>query len=131
MWVSGCHITGIPLVYTAHSLGRDKRLGCWLPDCGGNRQRYHLGAYRPREGAHASMVAASSRNEVKDQYELYDFYHPDYMAVIPPGTDLKPFHPLPPGEHETIRAQSTFLRKPTSPSSCRCRVPTTARISPP
>ena len=92
------HITGIPLVFTGHSLGRDKRLR--LLAAGLKReeieQRYNISRRIEAEEealANASLVVTSTHNEVKDQYELYDFYNPDSMAVIPPGTDLKLFYP--------------------------------------
>jgi sucrose-phosphate synthase len=40
----------------------------------------------------ADMVIASSSNEVEQQYQLYDYYHPDTIRIIPPGTDLGRFH---------------------------------------
>ena len=49
----------------------------------------------------AELVITSTRNEIEDQYELYDCYSPSRMAVIPPGTDLEQFRPPRPGE-ETI-----------------------------
>ena len=41
----------------------------------------------------ADLVITSTRNEIEEQYELYNCYTPDKMAVIPPGTDLEEFHP--------------------------------------
>jgi sucrose-phosphate synthase len=39
------------------------------------------------------LVIASTRQEVREQYELYDHYQPDRMQVIPPGVDLSRFSP--------------------------------------
>ncbi|WP_150047789.1 HAD-IIB family hydrolase [Methylomonas rhizoryzae] len=97
----GLHIsqlTGIPLVHTGHSLGRDKcrRLlatGMILNDI---EQRYHILRRIDAEEdtlAASALVIASTRNEIEDQYELYDCYAPEKMAIIPPGINLTQFHP--------------------------------------
>ena len=54
----------------------------------------------------ADLVITSTHNEIEDQYELYDCYAPERMAVIPPGTDLEQFHP-----------PSPATRRPPSPRS--------------
>jgi sucrose-phosphate synthase len=116
------HITGVPLVFTGHSLGRDKRLR--LLAAGVEReeieQRYNISRRIEAEEetlANASLVVTSTHNEVKDQYELYDYYDPDSMAVIPPGTDLKLFYPHAPGvqEYPFARALEHFLKQPKKP----------------
>jgi sucrose-phosphate synthase len=116
------HITGIPLVFTGHSLGRDKRLR--LLAAGLKReeieQRYNISRRIEAEEetlANASLVVTSTHNEVKDQYELYDFYHPDSMTVIPPGTDLKLFYPHARGvqEYAFARSLDQFLKQPEKP----------------
>ncbi len=66
--------------------------------------------------ANASLVVTSTHNEIEDQYELYDFYDPDCMAVIPPGTDLEMFHPPVEGEtYPFARNLERFLNKPEKP----------------
>jgi sucrose-phosphate synthase len=116
------HITGIPLVFTGHSLGRDKRLR--LLAAGVHReeieQRYNITRRIEAEEealANASLVVTSTHNEVEDQYELYDFYSPDSMAVIPPGTDLKLFYPHSPGAPEYPFASNLrhFLKQADKP----------------
>jgi sucrose-phosphate synthase len=92
------HLTGLPLVHTGHSLGRDKRrrllaLGMTTDEI---EQRYHITRRIDAEEetlSNADLVITSTRHEIEDQYELYDFYTPEKMAVIPPGTDLQQFHP--------------------------------------
>jgi sucrose-phosphate synthase len=92
------HLTGLPLVHTGHSLGRDKNrrllaLGMSIDDI---EQRYHI---TRRIGAeeetlsNADLVITSTRNEIEDQYEIYDCYVSERMVVVPPGTDLQQFHP--------------------------------------
>jgi len=116
------HITGIPLVFTGHSLGRDKRLR--LLAAGLKReeieQRYNISRRIEAEEetlANASLVVTSTHNEVKDQYELYDYYNPDSMAVIPPGTDLKLFYPHADGvrDYRFARHLDPFLSQPDKP----------------
>ena len=92
------HRTGLPLIHTGHSLGRDKcrrllAMGLAMEDI---EPRYHMSRRIDAEEdtlTHANVVITSTRNEIEDQYELYDCYTPDKMAIIPPGTDLDMFHP--------------------------------------
>ncbi len=116
------HITGIPLVFTGHSLGRDKRRR--LLAAGLQREeielRYNISRRIKAEEevlANASLVVTSTHNEVEDQYELYDYYDPACMAVIPPGTDLKLFRPPEPKAHDFpfARNLARFLKKPDKP----------------
>lgn len=92
------HWTGLPLVHTGHSLGRDKRrrllaLGLSMDEI---EKRYHISRRIDAEEdtlTNADLVITSTRNEIVDQYELYDCYMQEKMAIIPPGTDLDQFHP--------------------------------------
>lgn len=91
-------LTGIPLVHTGHSLGRDKlgRLLAMGLSKDVIEQRYHISRRINAEEdvlANAELVVTSTHNEIAEQYELYDYYQPDRMVVIPPGTDLGQFHP--------------------------------------
>lgn len=100
------NLTGLPLIHTGHSLGRDKyrRLLAVGMDIEQIEKRYHMQARISAEEdtlSCAELVITSTRNEIESQYELYDYYTPEKMAVIPPGTDLEQFHP-----HE----QSDFRR---------------------
>lgn len=89
-------ILGVPLVFTGHSLGRVKRER--LLDEGMSasviEDRYHIA--RRIEGEEqaletASVVIASTNQEVEEQYALYTYYQPGRMTVIPPGVDLARF----------------------------------------
>jgi sucrose-phosphate synthase len=92
------HWTGLPLIHTGHSLGRDKcrrllAMGLTMEDI---EQRYHMSRRIDAEEdtlTNADLVITSTRNEIEEQYGLYNCYTPDKMAVIPPGTDLEEFHP--------------------------------------
>ncbi len=108
--------TGIPLVHTGHSLGRDKRKR--LLASGMSRQqveeKYNISQRIYAEEsvlANADMIITSTHQEISDQYDLYDFYKPNAMKVIPPGTSLDDFHPPQLGEpvSEIRKSISRFL----------------------
>jgi sucrose-phosphate synthase len=108
------HLTGLPLIHTGHSLGRDKlrrllALGMTMDRI---EERYHMLQRISAEEDTLStteLVITSTHNEIEDQYELYDYYTPEKMAVIPPGTDLEQFYP-PTSEDKKIDFQSTLTR---------------------
>ena len=87
------HQLGIPLVFTGHSLGRNKRKQ--LLASGVKRSEietaytisHRIEAEETTLGT-ASRVITSTQQEIEQQYGLYDFYQPERMRVIPPGTDL-------------------------------------------
>ncbi len=116
------HATGIPIVHTGHSLGRDKRqrLMATGMSSAALEERYNMGRRIEAEEevlANASLVITSTHQEVNEQYEAYDFYRPETMKVIPPGTDLSQFHPPELGEPPTKVARSIrrFLDEPDKP----------------
>lgn len=108
------HLTGLPLIHTGHSLGRDKlrRLlasGMTLEQI---EDRYHMLQRVSAEEdtlSNADLVITSTCNEIEDQYELYDYYTPEKMAIIPPGTDLEQFYP--PTETDEAIAFKEILKK--------------------
>lgn len=116
------HLTGLPLIHTGHSLGRDKlrRLLALGMTMDGIAQRYHMPERINAEEdtlSNAELVITSTHNEIEDQYELYDYYTPEKMAVIPPGTDLEQFHP-PTIKDEPISFKKTlkkYLLNPDKP----------------
>ncbi|QDT65485.1 HAD-IIB family hydrolase [Calycomorphotria hydatis] len=112
----------IPFVFTGHSLGRVKKQR--LVDNNVNEEtiekRYRISTRIEAEEfalETASMVVASTNQEVEQQYEIYEHYIPERMEVIPPGVDLKKFRPpteddpLPPFKRELDR----FLNDPDKP----------------
>lgn len=116
------HWTGLPLLHTGHSLGRDKcrrllALGVSLEEV---EQRYHMSRRIDAEEQtlnNADLVITSTRNEIEEQYELYDCYTPEKMAVIPPGTNLEQFHPPAAGGENIPFAKvlGKFLHEPDKP----------------
>jgi sucrose-phosphate synthase len=115
------NLTGIPLVHTGHSLGRDKKMRLLASGVKKDEieSRYNIAHRIDAEEevlATAELVVTSTCNEIEDQYELYDFYQPEKMVVIPPGADLKQFYPPKPGKKSRfLKAIRPFLRKEKKP----------------
>ena len=97
---------GVPLLYTAHSLGIDKR------EAGGTGAA--LAARIAREDAAiagAAAVIASSRDEAERQLALYPSADPARIHRVMPGTD-----PLPAADPSRAAALlAPFLRDPSRP----------------
>ena len=116
------HLMGLPLIHTGHSLGRVKRhrlLASGL-DSQTIDERYNMARRITAEEttlASAERVITSTHQEIEEQYELYDFYRPEAMHVIPPGTNLARFHPPQGKEHESDISQEVhrFLKEPDKP----------------
>ena len=116
------HLMGVPLIHTGHSLGRVKRRRLMASglDSAAIDTRYNMArriAAEEQTLASASRVITSTHQEIEQQYELYDCYHPDAMRVIPPGTDLSRFHPPSGDEPESAMSAKLqrFLREPEKP----------------
>ncbi|MCG6861335.1 MAG: HAD-IIB family hydrolase [Chromatiaceae bacterium] len=116
------NLLGVPLVHTGHSLGRDKRqrlLSAGLSDEAIN-ETYNMDRRVDAEEevlATADLVIASTNNEIDEQYGLYDYYQPERMAVVPPGTDLSRFHPPKPDDPPIAFADQIrrYLQDPDKP----------------
>jgi len=116
------HLLDIPLVHTGHSLGRVKRRrllasGLKPPEI---EKSYNMS--RRINGEEdtlgvAELVITSTHQEIEEQYGLYDYYQPENMCVIPPGTDLSQFYPATGEERDTKIYQelSRFLSQPDKP----------------
>lgn len=116
------HTTSIPIVHTGHSLGHDKRQRLMAAGMSSAEleERYNISRRIDAEEevlAAADLVIASTNHEITQQYETYDYYQPSKMTVIPPGTDLKQFHPPELGEPSPNIAKSIrrFLDDPNKP----------------
>ncbi|MEO5342635.1 MAG: HAD-IIB family hydrolase [Gammaproteobacteria bacterium SHHR-1] len=115
-------ILDIPLVHTGHSLGRVKRQRLLASGLSASQieTRYHMARRIQAEEmalATAERVITSTHQEIEEQYELYDYYQPEQMRVIPPGTDLSQFHPPEGKEWQSAIAAEIgrFLREPERP----------------
>ena len=92
------HQLSVPLIHTGHSLGRSKRKhllasGIKRDDI---EKRYNMSRRINAEETTlgvAERVITSTTQEIEEQYELYDYYQPGQMRVVPPGTDLTKFYP--------------------------------------
>lgn len=97
----GSHLAsrlGIPLIHTGHSLGRVKRSRLLANGLKAQEIENRFKMSRRIEAeelalATAERVITSTRQEIVEQYELYDHYQPDQMRVVPPGTNLNKFKP--------------------------------------
>lgn len=112
---------GVPLIHTGHSLGRDKRKrllakGLSREDI---EKTYNIERRIDAEEevlANADLVITSTKNEIEEQYELYNYYDPSRMQVIPPGTNLQQFYPPAEGEKIAFFEQlKPFLTEPEKP----------------
>lgn len=116
------HQLSIPLIHTGHSLGRSKRkrllaIGVKKEEI---EKRYNMSKRINAEEVtlgSADRIITSTSQEIEEQYGLYDYYQPEQMRVIPPGTDLTQFHPADGSETESNIAQTIniFLSEPDKP----------------
>jgi len=115
------NLLGVPLIHTGHSLGRDKRKRLLASGLTAEKieKTYNIArriAAEEEALANADLVITSTHNEIEEQYGLYNYYDPDRMVVIPPGTDLEKFYP--PAEGGTFafsKSLDGFLRDPGKP----------------
>jgi len=91
-------LLGVPVAFTGHSLGRVKQQR--LLEKGTSAEtiedRYNISRrIRAEERVleHADLIVASTRQEVSEQYGMYDTDGSQRMVVIPPGVDLSRFRP--------------------------------------
>lgn len=116
------HQLGIPLVHTGHSLGRSKYTRLLLSGVSaeGIETRYNMtrriNAEEETLGS-AERVITSTNQEIEEQYAQYDYYQPEQMLVIPPGTDLEKFYPPQGDEWDSpiVTTLHRFLNTPEKP----------------
>ena len=116
------HQLNIPLIHTGHSLGRSKRKQLLA---GGMKrddieQKYNISRRIDAEEevlGTAEYIITSTRQEIIEQYGMYDYYQPERMKVIPPGTDLEKFYPPQGDEYDSDICHdiSRFLQVPDKP----------------
>ena len=113
---------GIPLVFTGHSLGREKRRRLMAAglEVGQIDQQYAMAQRIDAEElalAHAHLVVTSTAQERDSQYSRYGRFRPELAQVIPPGVDSRQFYPPQAGLRETSVTQlmGPFLRDPAKP----------------
>ena len=121
----GIHLSNllaVPLVHTGHSLGRSKRKRLLAGGVGRDEieTTYNMSRRIDAEESTlgvAARVIVSTNQEIEEQYGLYDYYQPDQMRVVPPGTDLSKFYPPRGDERESPVAAdiARFLTRPGKP----------------
>ena len=115
-------LLGIPLIYTGHSLGRVKKKnllkqGLTLESI---EKQFNFNQRIEAEEITldtASKVIVSSKQEMEEQYSLYDNYNPKQMVLIQPGIMLDQFYP--PGkdwDSRKIEEDLSYFLKDTSKS---------------
>lgn len=116
-------VLGCPFIYTGHSLGRVKRQRLVEGGIDGEEmeKRYNLAARIEAEELSldsASLVCTSTRQEVDEQYALYDQHSESRMRVIPPGVDLSRFdgEGTPEMKDAMDRKLERFLKDPAKPA---------------
>jgi len=116
------HQLGVPLVFTGHSLGRNKRQQLLASGIKRSEIETTYNISRRIEAEETTLGAAkrvitSTQQEIEQQYGLYDFYQPERMRVIPPGTDLEKFFPPHGNEKDSDISNeiNRFLKKPNKP----------------
>ncbi|BEV35378.1 glycosyl transferase [Synechococcus sp. M16CYN] len=90
--------TGLPLVFTGHSLGREKqrRLLEGGLDWSQIERTYAISRRIDAEEcalSQADLVVTSTRQEAENQYARYIHFRTDRSEVIPPGVDTTRFYP--------------------------------------
>jgi len=116
------HQLGVPLVHTGHSLGRSKRKQMLASGVKRDEIETTYKISRRIEAEETTLgvaerVITSTQQEIEQQYGLYDFYQPERMRVIPPGTDLDKFFP-PQGDEKNsdiANELKRFLKQPNKP----------------
>ncbi len=123
-WVGSrlAQMTGIPLIHTGHSLGRVKRYRLLASGLSNQEveERYAMSRRIEAEEltlATAERVITSTHQEIEQQYELYDYYQPKQMRVVPPGTNVKTFMPPQGDELESPQFDllTRHLKEPRKP----------------
>jgi len=115
-------LLAVPQIHTGHALGRAKRArlledGMKLESIERQFNMNRRIAVEEKVLASASLIVASTRQEVDEQYGLYDNKRLGRFAVVPPGTDTRRF--FPPGKGWTPppiqRQVDRFLDDPEKP----------------
>jgi sucrose-phosphate synthase len=88
---------GLPLVFTGHSLGREKlrRLLAAGIDHDQIEQTYSISKRIDAEElalAHSNLLITSTKQESDEQYSRYGRFSKKNIEIIPPGVDLNRFH---------------------------------------
>ncbi|MES2501188.1 MAG: HAD-IIB family hydrolase [Pseudomonadota bacterium] len=91
-------LLGIPQIHTGHSLGRPKRerlLASGRKASAIEKQFNFERRIAVEEDIiqHASLIVTSTKQEIEQQYGMYNNFNQSRFSVIPPGTDTSRFLP--------------------------------------
>ncbi len=113
---------GIPFVFTAHSLGREKKRRLLKSGIDHDQIEKLYSISRRIEAeemslSHANLVVTSTSQESNNQYSRYKNFVSKQAKIIPPGVDLNRFNTFSkPNEFVEIdNLLSPFLREPSLP----------------
>ena len=113
---------GIPLVFTGHSLGREKRRRLLAAGLDGRQLDQQFAMARRIDAeelalAHSQLVVTSTAQERDSQYFRYARFRPAAAQVIPPGVDTGLFFPPQRalGDPSVSALMAPFLRRPDLP----------------
>ena len=113
---------GIPLVFTGHSLGREKQRRLMAGGCDREQIEQTYAVSRRIEAeeqalAQADLVITSTRQEADLQYCRYGQFRREQAEVVPPGVDATRFHLVGSAEEQADLDQllNPFLRSPSKP----------------
>jgi sucrose-phosphate synthase len=113
---------GVPLVFTGHSLGREKRRRLMASGLDPRQIDAQYAMARRIEAeelalAHSDLVITSTQQELEHQYARYRCFRSERARVIPPGVDGRLFFPPQRGlEERGVEALlQPFLREPARP----------------
>lgn len=115
-------LLGIPQIHTGHSLGRPKRDR--LMASGRKASTIEKQFNFERRIAveediiqHASLIVTSTRQEIEQQYGMYNNFNQSRFSVIPPGTNTSRF--FPPGRSKQVTSIQqkidSYLADPEKP----------------
>ncbi len=108
-------LTGIPFVFTGHSLGRSKKKSLAAK---GLTEKQMVEKFNINERIQAeedvlrtaAHVIVSTSHEIKKQYTLYDNADKASFTVIPPGIDIEKFYPYYYDHDENWKKPEPFIQ---------------------
>ncbi|PLX43194.1 MAG: HAD family hydrolase [Hyphomicrobiales bacterium] len=127
------HRLGLPLIHTGHRLGRVRRRRLRAMGLSGQEIEDHFDLNRQIAAEEAVFITAQriialDRQQVEDDYELYDNFRADQIRIMPPGVDRERFFPAheAPEKPPVVQDINRFLHAPGKPMIL-CFAPLSAR----
>ncbi len=108
-------LTGVPYVFTGHSLGRSKKNSLSQK---GMTEKQMVEKFNINERIQAeedvlrtaAHVIVSTNHEIEKQYKLYDNYSKAAFTVIPPGIDVDKFYPYYYDHDENFQKPEAYIQ---------------------